>query len=132
MGDANSSSSPTVRSAPAKGWIAGRYRVLEELGSGGMAVVLRAEDTVAPREVALKQVQDGIPAEKRTTFDALFAREYHTLARLSHRRIVQVFDYGIADGRPYYTMELLDKQDLKELAPLPPVAACKLLRDVAS
>ena len=51
--------------------------------------------------------------------EALFEREYHTLVRLKHPRIIEVYDYGIDEHGPYYTMELLDGSDLRELAPLP-------------
>ena len=40
--------------------------------------------------------------------EALFEREYHTLAQLTHPRIIEVYDYGLTDAGPYYTMELLD------------------------
>ena len=65
-------------------------------------------------------------------FEALFEREYHTLVRLKHPRIIEVYDYGLTDQGPYYTMELLDGQDLQQLAPLPYREACRHLRDVAS
>ena len=45
---------------------------------------------------------------------ALFEREYHTLAQLAHPRIIEVYDYGIDDAGPYYTMELLDGGDLRD------------------
>lgn len=51
-------------------------------------------------------------------------REYNTLAALRHPRIVEVYEYGVGDGTPYDTMELLDGEDLKELSPLPYREAC--------
>src|SRR5690606_22878815 len=80
--------------------------------------------------VALKRF--NLPTEQHD--DRLrFRHEFHTLARLRHPRIVQAHDYGVDDqGRPFYAMELLDGQDLSELAPVPWRRACGLLRDVAS
>ena len=43
---------------------------------------------------------------------ALLEREYHTLAQLAHPRIIEVYDYGVDEHGPYYTMELLDGADL--------------------
>jgi len=63
---------------------------------------------------------------------ALFEREFHLLAQLSHPRVIEVYDYGIEDGRPYYTMELLDGGDLRELSPLPWRRVCALIYDVCS
>ena len=63
---------------------------------------------------------------------ALFEREYHVLSRSRHPRIIEVYDYGVDAEGPYYTMELLDGADLRELSPLPWPRACRYLRDVAS
>ena len=62
----------------------------------------------------------------------LLEREYHTLAQLAHPRIIEVYDYGVDERGPYYTMELLDGADLERARPLPWREACALLRDVAS
>jgi serine/threonine protein kinase len=59
-------------------------------------------------------------------------REYHTLVRLKHPRIIEVYDYGVNADGPYYTMELLSGRDLQELAPLSATEVCSHLRDVAS
>jgi hypothetical protein len=112
--------------------VAGRYRVGEELGSGGMATVYRAEDRATGRRVALKQLRSSFAGTKRRTMEALFEREYHTLVRLQHRRIVEVYDYGFTEAGPYYTMELLDAGDLQRLAPLHYREVCQHLCDVAS
>jgi eukaryotic-like serine/threonine-protein kinase len=54
------------------------------------------------------------------------------LAQLAHPRIVEVYDYGIDDVGPYYTMELLDGGDLQQLAPIDPLRLCAIARDVCS
>ncbi|HMI91990.1 MAG TPA: protein kinase, partial [Polyangiales bacterium] len=110
---------------------AGRYVLGGELGAGGMGAVHRAHDS-AGREVAFKQLRSAAAGPKRRMLEALFEREYHTLVRLKHPRIIEVYDYGFTEAGPYYTMELLDGEDLQELAPLPARVACRHLRDVAS
>lgn len=94
-----------------------------------MGEVFRAHDERVGRDVALKRFRLELDQGE----DLLrFRREFHTLARLRHPRIVEAYDFGFDDGRPYYTMELLDGQDFGDLAPLDWRHACALLRDVAS
>src|SRR5688572_5070677 len=97
-----------------------------------MGVVYRAHDEVQGRVVAFKQLLSSLAGAKRRNVEAMFEREYHTLVRLRHPRIIEVFDYGLTEHGPYYTMELLDGQDLQQLAPLPYREVCRHLRDVAS
>ncbi|HMI92012.1 MAG TPA: protein kinase, partial [Polyangiales bacterium] len=118
-----------VRDAPL---IAERYELLGELGRGGMAVVYRVRDGSSGRELALKQlaVREGQPHAEDAR--RLFEREFHTLVQLAHPRIIEVYEYGIDAEGPYYTMELLDGGDLRELAPLDWREACKVALDVCS
>jgi tetratricopeptide (TPR) repeat protein len=108
--------------------IARRYSVEAALASGGMGTVYRARDEASGRIVALKRLLPGASS----AVGLLFRREYHTLARLRHPSIIEVYDYGVDGDSPFYTMELLDGQDLRALAPLPYADACRYLRDVAS
>lgn len=112
------------------GALAGRYHIEGRLGQGAMGEVWHVHDLANDRPLALKRFALGPHKQD----DRLrFRHEFHTLARLRHPRIVEVYDYGVDDkDRPFYTMELLDGQDLSELAPLPWPRACGLLRDVAS
>src|SRR5262245_48948544 len=89
-----------------------RYRILQTLGSGGMATVHRAFDTVGGEEVALKRLRTDVDAEARRRGIAHLEREFHTLSQLAHPRVVSVIDYAVDGGDPYYTMELLDGGDL--------------------
>ena len=88
--------------------LSGRYRLLEELGSGGMSLVWLAHDEVLGREVAVKVLKpDGL--DDRDTRDAVL-REAQAAARLSHPHIAGVFDYGESDlglgvDVPYVVME---------------------------
>ncbi len=112
--------------------IANRYRVDGILGRGGMAVVYEVHDSSTGRRLALKQLlarKGGIIGVEIT---GLFEHEFYTLTQLGHPRVVEVYDYGLADNRPYYTMELLGGGDLRELSPVPWQKACALLRDICS
>lgn len=112
--------------------IAGRYTVLEQLGAGGMGIVYRARDETTGAQVALKQLSLATSGSLQRKREALFEREYHTLVRLRHPRIIDVYDYGLAEAGPYYTMELLDGGDLQHPSPLPWREVCRHLCDVAS
>lgn len=109
--------------------IGGRYRVERELARGGMGTVYRVEEPSTGRCLALKQLRAPPGEERRAR--SLFEREYETLARIDHPRIIRVYDYGDDVDGPFYTMELLEGKDLRELAPLPYGEACRHLRDVA-
>jgi serine/threonine-protein kinase len=97
-----------------------------------MGSVHRARDEASGRVVAFKQLTAKRAGSKQRALQALFEREYHTLARLKHPRIIEAYDYGLSEAGPYYTMELLDGADLQQLAPLPYRDACRYLRDIAS
>jgi hypothetical protein len=96
-----------------------------------MGSVYAVRDSKLSRTVALKYLKREAVRENGAAA-SLFQREYHTLAQLRHPRVIQVYDYGFDGSRPFYTMELLDGSDLRELAPVPWRRACQLLRDVAS
>ncbi|MEU4217097.1 serine/threonine-protein kinase [Actinoplanes sp. NPDC026623] len=97
--------------------IAGRYRLLERLGQGGMSVVWRADDIVLGREVAVKVLSAALAddAELRRQIRA----EARAAAGLRHANVVAVFDYGeFADaGRTlsYVVMELVDGRSLADM-----------------
>ena len=116
--------------APAQPRVASRYVVKEELASGGMGVVFRVVDRSTGEERALKRLNREA-ANQPYLVDA-FEREYQVLAGLDHPRIIRVFDYGVDELGPYYTMEFLEGEDMRAAAPLPYREACTLLRDVAT
>jgi WD40 repeat protein/serine/threonine protein kinase len=88
----------------------GDFRILREVGRGGMGVVYEAEQVSLGRRVALKV----LPA--RALLDARhkqrFEREARAAAKLHHTNIVPVFGVGEHDGQPYYVMQLIDGQGL--------------------
>jgi serine/threonine protein kinase len=90
-----------------------RYRVIERLGSGGMADVYCAEDTQLGRRVALKLLYRRFAEDAE--FVERFRREASSAAGLQHPNIVGVFDRGEWDGTYYIAMEYLQGHTLKQL-----------------
>src|SRR2546422_6091805 len=90
----------------------GHYRVLEEIGSGGMGEVSRACDDRLGREVALKVLKPSLANDR----DRLrrFEQEARAAAALSHPNIVAVYDIGMHNGAPYIVSELLQGQTLRQ------------------
>ena len=111
--------------------VGGRYTILEALGEGGVAVVHRAVDSASGRHVALKRLRPDDRADRERAVE-LFRREFHTLSQLAHPNVVSVYDYGVDEGAPYYTMELLDGGDLLNGVPYEWRRACSLASDVCS
>ena len=116
---------------PIGSMIGGRYQVQGTLGTGGMAHVYRATDTATGRELAVKRSFPE-PANRQSRARSFLEREFHTLAQLSHPRVIEVYDFGVDDHGPFYTMELLDGGDLKERTPCDWRAACLLHFDICS
>jgi hypothetical protein len=112
--------------------IAGRYEVLRLLGRGGMASAYRVRDATNGRELALKLLTIKAEAHKTARAIELFESEFHTLTQLAHPRTVRAYDYGVDQGQPYYTMELLDGGDLHELSPLPWPEVCTVAYEICS
>jgi tetratricopeptide (TPR) repeat protein len=97
-----------------------------------MARVYHASDEVTGRDVALKQLVFSGPQDKQSAVATLFEREYHVLSQLRHPRVIAVYDYGVDDGAPFYTMELLDGGDLRDRGPLPWRELCSIAFDLCS
>jgi serine/threonine-protein kinase len=102
---------PPPSSRPAAG--TGRYRLLDEIGRGGMGSVLRAHDPELGRELAIKlrpELRDEPEAIRR------FLEEARIGGRLQHPGVVPVHDIGcFPDGRPFFTMKLIRGETLDHL-----------------
>jgi multiple sugar transport system substrate-binding protein len=90
----------------------GRYEIREEIGHGGMATVYLAHDPHFNRKVAIKVLPREVMLDSR--FRERFNREAQTIARLEHRSIVPVYDYGEEDGQPYIVMRYMPGGSLRE------------------
>lgn len=91
-----------------------RYRLKKVFASGGMGVIMKAEQLRTGRDVAVKILHPHIA--KKEDFAARFKREVHVATLFDHSSIVRVYDVGETDqGLLYLVMELLDGQELKAL-----------------
>ena len=93
--------------------VAGRYRVEGMLGHGGMASVLRARDDDLERPVAIKVLAEHLARDPSVR--TRFLREARLSGKLAHPNVVQVFDAGEEDGRPYIVMECVQGRTLADL-----------------
>lgn len=104
-----------------------RYRVIERIGSGGMAEVYKAVDEVLGRTVAVKVLHPQYAQEPN--FVARFRQEAQAAANLSHPSIVNIYDWGRDDDTYYIVMEYVRGTDLKTLVeqegPLDPRTAAQ-------
>ncbi len=90
-----------------------RYRLIQQVGSGGMAVIYKAQDLSLGRTVAIKILRPSLTAD--ASFAARFKNEARSVANLQHPNIVTVFDFGNADATQFLVMEFIDGQDLKKI-----------------
>ncbi|MDX3452428.1 protein kinase [Streptomyces sp. ME02-8801-2C] len=97
--------------------LAGRYRVVDRLGRGGMGVVWRAVDEVLGREVAVKELRTftDAAAPELAALRLRMQREARAAARIRHRGVVAVHDVAEIDGRPLIVMELVDGRSLDDV-----------------
>ncbi len=115
--------------------LAGRYRVVEAIGAGGMGVVYRAVDERLHRDVAVKLLRPELAHDLPSLLR--FANETQALCAVRHRNVVQILDVSDCnDGRPFYAMELLPgvtlARRLRETGPVAAPQAIRLLLDSAA
>src|SRR5262245_43452909 len=108
------------------------YEIVGELGRGGMGIVYQARQLGLNRLVALKMIQAPAPAGSAEVIR--FRREAEAVARVQHPNIGQVYEVGEHDGRPFFSMELVNEGGLdRRLAgmPQPPRQAAQLVETLA-
>ena len=102
------------------------YRVLQQLGAGGMGVVYLAEDERLHRKVALKFLPPAVAADSHAR--ARFAREAQAASTLDHPNIATIYEIGDWDGQPFIAMAYYEGQTLKARLDAGPMA----FKDVAA
>jgi serine/threonine protein kinase/Tol biopolymer transport system component len=111
----------------------GGYEILSLIGEGGMATVYLARQQSMDRQVALKVLPKQFA--KDDTYLQRFEREVTIVAKLEHRNIVPVYDYGEHDGQPYIVMRYLPAGSVDELleqhAPLTPARILDIISQIA-
>ncbi|MER6809344.1 protein kinase [Spirillospora sp. NPDC000708] len=116
--------------------LARRYRLVTQVGRGGMGTVWQAHDEVLGRDVAVKEVilPHGLTDEERAVHHKRTFREARTAARLGHPGVVTVYDVVEEDGRPWIIMELIKARSLdqviKQEGPLEPHRAAEIGRQM--
>ena len=90
---------------------AGRYQVIEELGSGGMGKVYKVLDKEMKEKVALKLLNPEIAADKKTI--ERFCNELKFARKIFHRNVCRMYDLGKEEGTHYITMEYVPGEDLR-------------------
>jgi hypothetical protein len=89
----------------------GRYVIIKPVGSGGMADVYLARDTVLERKVVLKEVRRELA--NTGDYASMFLDEARVIASLNHPNIVRIYDVGLRDGLPFMALEWLEGWDLR-------------------
>ncbi|HKI33631.1 MAG TPA: protein kinase [Gemmataceae bacterium] len=124
------SGAPPVGTLPVPGARFGRYRIVAELGHGGMGIVYSARDTQLDREVALKVVRPDRPG----TTDR-FLREARAMAAVRHDHVVEIYDYGEQNGVRFVAMPLLAGETLatrrQRQSPLPVAEVIRIGTELA-
>ena len=90
-----------------------RYKIIKEIGRGGMAIVYSARDTLLERRVALKMLRPEYKSDDE--FIDKFRQEARAVARLSHPNVVSIYDIVVDEERIYLVMEMVEGKNLKDL-----------------
>lgn len=101
----------------------GQYQLVELVGEGGLAAVYKAYQASLKRWVAVKVLHEGYDETL-----ARFRREAEAVARLRHRNILVVYEYGEQEGYPYIVMELVEEGTLKDYLKDEPMDWNKVIR----
>ena len=108
----------------------GPYRIVEQLGQGGMATVYKAFHAALDRYVAIKALHPAFGEDPN--FEARFQREARLVAKLEHPHIVPVYDYAEHEGRPYLVMKFIEGETLKARIGRGPLTSAEITNVVDS
>jgi tRNA A-37 threonylcarbamoyl transferase component Bud32 len=108
----------------------GPYRIIEQLGQGGMATVYKAYHAALDRYVALKVLHPAFHQDQ--TFTGRFQREARVVARLEHPNIVPIYDYSEHEARPYLVMKYIEGDTLKARFSAGPLSSAEIEKVVSS
>jgi serine/threonine protein kinase len=108
------------------GQTVGPYRILEQLGQGGMATVFKAYHASLDRYVAIKVLHPAFREDP--SFAARFTREARVVAKLEHPHIVPIYDYSEYEGQPYLVMKFIEGETLKARLVRGPLSADEAVR----
>ncbi|MFZ3210348.1 MAG: protein kinase [Terriglobales bacterium] len=114
------------------GRVLGHFRLLEEIGSGGMGVVYRAHDERLDRDVAVKVLPAGALSDEAARRQ--FRQEAQALAKLNHPNIATIYDFDSSEDADFLVMELLSGQTLHDKllrGPLPQAAVVPVAIQIA-
>jgi len=106
----------------------GPYRIVEQLGQGGMATVFKAYHAALDRYVAIKVMHPAFKEDP--TFLARFQREARVVAKLEHPNIVPVYDYAEHNGAPYLVMKFVEGETLKAKLARGPISLTEAVKIV--
>ncbi|MCA9080858.1 MAG: protein kinase [Planctomycetaceae bacterium] len=119
-----------------KGFYIGKYKILDQIGQGGMGRVFLAEQITMERLVAVKVVSRIKRKDREQEILARFAREAKAVAALRHNNIIHAYDFDQENGVPYIVMEFVEGIDTALLAgkcgPIPWAQAADYIRQAAS
>ncbi len=104
----------------------GAYRIIEQLGQGGMATVFKAYHASLDRYVALKVLHPAFGEDP--AFEARFQREARVVAKLEHPNIVPIYDYAEHEKRPYLVMKFIEGETLKARLDQSPLTSQEILK----
>jgi serine/threonine protein kinase len=109
----------------------GAYRLIEQVGIGGMAVIYKAYDPGLDRYVAIKILPEYLGHDEE--FSVRFRNEARNVARLHHPNILPIYGYGEEDGLSYFVMGLVEGGTLKEQMgrPMDPRRTASIIRQLA-
>jgi serine/threonine protein kinase len=109
----------------APGEVVGPYRIIDQIGQGGMATVFKAYHAALDRYVAIKVLNPAI--QQDPGFLARFQREARIVAKLDHPHIIPIYDFAIHEGTPYLVMRYIEGQSLKAMLRNRPMPAKQVL-----